>query len=61
MGLLFDMIKQMNAERDESRKREIAQRLVSGVRDRINDPLVSDFFERRLNERHEDWDSGSVS
>lgn len=59
MGILFKIIEAMAESADERKKREAAQRIVEGFRQRVDDPLVSEFFERRLKERREEWDQGS--
>lgn len=59
MGILYDIIHALEEAREDKAKRETAQRLVDGFRGRVRDDLVSDYFERRLQERHPDWDKGS--
>ena len=56
MGILFKIIEAMAESADERKKREAAQRIVEGFRQRVDDPLVSEFFEKRLKERREEWD-----
>lgn len=59
MGVLWDIIKALEEAREDKAKRETAQRLVDSFRGRVQDDLVSDYFERRLSERHPEWDKGS--